>query len=333
MSDVVLDVRGLSVAVPSPAGMVHAVRDVSFQLSRGQRLGLVGESGSGKTLTALATMNLLRPPVRVTQGSVVLNGHDVLAMSARRLTRVRLSEIAMVYQDPLSSLNPVRTIGTQLAEGLRLHRDMRPREARQRAVELLSSVGVPHAARRVDSYPHEFSGGMRQRVMIAMAVSLEPAVLIADEPTTALDVTTQARIVELLHKLVEQHGMGVVLVTHDLGLAASFCSDIAVMYAGRIVDRAPAQVLYDLPLHPYSEALLGSVPRIATDPDRPLPAIGGQPPLPAELPGGCPFNPRCPYVLDVCREQAPPEVVRAEHKTLCHRADERAELRLAGERS
>ncbi|MEN3284569.1 MAG: peptide/nickel transport system ATP-binding protein [Solirubrobacteraceae bacterium] len=329
--DPVLDVRDLAVEFGSGGATVRAVRGVSFQLVRGQRLGLVGESGSGKSLTALATMNLIRSPGRVSGGSVLLNGRDVLAMPAQELASVRLAQIAMIYQDPLSSLNPVQPVGRQIVEALRLHTKLTRKEAHERAVELLDSVGVPRPALRFGSYPHEFSGGMRQRVMIAMAISVEPAVLIADEPTTALDVTTQARIIDLLHRLVEERDMAVLLITHDLGLAATFCSDIAVMYAGRIVDRAPARSFYRHPLHPYSEGLLGSVPSLSTDPGLPLPAIPGQPPLAGRVPAGCPFNTRCSYVLDVCREVAPvayaaPDGAVAE----CHRADERLRGRIVG---
>lgn len=320
MSAPLLQVEELRVAF----GDVEAVRGVSFTLERGQRLGLVGESGSGKSLTALALMRLLRAPGRIAGGRVVLDGTDLTALPERAMRAVRGGRIAMVYQDPMTALNPVQRVGRQLVEAIRLHRDASRRAARARAVELLAEVGVPEPERRMDAYPHELSGGMRQRVVIAMALAAEPDVLLCDEPTTALDVTTQARIMDLLSGIVEQHGTAVVLITHDLGVAAGFCDSVQVMYAGRIVERSPVQPLYDHPLHPYAEALLGSACDLALDLERPIPAIGGQPPQAGSAPSGCAFHPRCPYALEVCRTTDP---VLTDHDGVlaaCHRAEERA---------
>jgi oligopeptide/dipeptide ABC transporter ATP-binding protein len=318
MTDTVLDVRDLRVAF----GDIEPVRGVSFSLRRGERLGLVGESGSGKSLTALAIMRLARR-ARLS-GEVLLEGEDLLALSARQMERVRGGRVAMVYQDPMSALNPVHTVGRQLEEAIRLHSRLDRRAARERAIELLDDVGVPHPARRVEQYPHEFSGGMRQRVMIAMAMCADPAVLICDEPTTALDVTTQARIMDLLDRLVEDHGTAVVLITHDLGVAAGFCDEIQVMYGGRIVERAAAEPLYRTPVHPYSEALLGAAVDLNLELGVPIPTIGGQPPLAGELPSGCSFHPRCPVAQEVCRTETPALESVSGRPVACHFAAERA---------
>jgi oligopeptide/dipeptide ABC transporter ATP-binding protein len=317
-SEPVLDVRDLGVAF----GDVQAVRGVSFALRPGERVGLVGESGSGKSLTALAIMRLARR-ARLS-GEVWLAGKDLLTLSEREMTRVRGAGVAMIYQDPMSALNPVQRIGTQLVEALQLHLKQDARTARARAIELLDEVGVPKPQQRIDQYPHEFSGGMRQRVMIAMAMCAEPAVLLCDEPTTALDVTTQARIMDLLDAFVDQRRTAVLLITHDLGLAAGFCDTVQVMYGGRIVERAEAERLYARPLHPYSEALLGAACDLTLDLDRPIPTIGGQPPLAGELPPACSFHPRCPYAQDVCRERAPEPRTVAGALVECHFAEERA---------
>lgn len=265
----VLDVIDLKVAF----GASEPVRGVSFSLRRGERIGLVGESGSGKSLTALSIMRLAHQ-ARLS-GEVLLDGENLLSLSARQMTKVRGGRVGMVYQDPMSSLNPVRTVGHQLVEAIRLHSDASRAAARERAVELLADVGVPRPAERVKQYPHEFSGGMRQRVMIAMAMSASPEVLIADEPTTALDVTTQARIIDLLDRIAEEHGTAVLLITHDLGVAAGFCESINVMREGRIVERAAAEQLYRAPEHPYSKALLGAVVDLTIDVTRPIPTTNG----------------------------------------------------------
>jgi len=320
----VLDVRNLSVSFATPAGPVTPVRDISFTVAPGQRVGLVGESGSGKSLTALALMRLIHPPGRVT-GQVFLGGTDLARLDGRELAKVRGGQVAMVYQDPMSALNPVQTIGHQIVEAIQIHADLGARDARDRAASLLADVGLQDPLRRMRSYPHEFSGGMRQRVMIAMAMSANPALLIADEPTTALDVTTQALVLDTLSRLVAERGTAVILITHDLGVAAGFCDDIQVMYAGRIVERAPASRLFRAPVHPYAEALLQSICDLDADITTELPVIPGQPPLPSALPSGCAFHPRCLYALDVCRttEPAPFAVGTGGAMAECHRTDER----------
>jgi peptide/nickel transport system ATP-binding protein len=324
--DPVLDVRGLAVEFPLASGTIMPVRGVSFTLARRQRLGIVGESGSGKSLTALSLMRLLPPPGRIAAGQVMLGETDLAQLTEREMARMRGRRVSLVYQDPMSSLNPVHTIGRQIVEAIRAHEDVSNRVARARAIELLGEVGLPSPARRFGSYPHEFSGGMRQRVMIAMAISTGPDVLIADEPTTALDVTTQARIIDLLAKLVDEHDMAVILITHDLGLAASFCDDIHVMYAGRIVERSPAEELFARPVHPYTEALLNAICRLDEDVTKPIAAIPGQPPLPQRLPSGCTFHPRCPHVIERCSTDVPETHVISDRRAAeCHLAEARSQ--------
>jgi oligopeptide/dipeptide ABC transporter ATP-binding protein len=297
----ILAVEGLTVAV----GDTPIVRDVSLSLAPGKRIGLVGESGCGKTVTAMAVMGLLRRPLERTAGRVMLDDTDLAALGRRRLDRLRGSRIAMVYQDPMASLNPLQRVGRQVVEAVRLHSDVSRGAARARAVELLDEVGIPDPAARVDSYPHELSGGMRQRVMIAMALAGEPEVLLCDEPTTALDVTTQRRIVELLTRISDERRLAIVLITHDLGVAAGLVDEVAVMYAGRIVERAPVGELYTGPRHPYTEALLGAACDLTLPLDQPIPTIPGQPPLPAEVDDGCSFRARCRYAQDLCAQQRP----------------------------
>jgi oligopeptide/dipeptide ABC transporter ATP-binding protein len=321
-----LDVRDLVVEFPLHGGPITPVRGVSFTLDRRQRLGIVGESGSGKSLTALALLRLLSPPGRIAGGQVLLAGEDLAQLSEKEMSRVRGGKVSLIYQDPMSSLNPVHTIGRQIVEAIRTHEDVSQRGARARTIDLLGEVGLSSPATRFESYPHQFSGGMRQRVMIAMAISTGPDVLIADEPTTALDVTTQARIIDLLDRLVDEHDMGVVLITHDLGLAASFCDDVHVMYAGRIVERSPAAPLFTRPVHPYTEALLNSICRLDYDVTKPIAAIPGHPPLPQQIPEGCPFHPRCPYAFGLCTTEVPATHVLADGRTAeCHLAEARAE--------
>jgi peptide/nickel transport system ATP-binding protein len=323
--ETLLDVRDLAVEFPHHGGPVRPVRGASFTLAPRQRLGLVGESGSGKSLTALSLMRLLPPPGRIAAGQVLLRGLDLAQLSEREMARVRGGRLALIGQDPMSSLNPVHSVGEQIVEAIRAHESVSQRVARVRAVDLLGQVGLPNPARRFDSYPHQFSGGMRQRVMIAMAISANPDVLIADEPTTALDVTTQARIIDLLSGLVEEREMAVILITHDLGLAASFCDDIQVMYAGRIVERSRPTPLFAQPLHPYTEALLNAICRLDFDVDEPIAAIPGQPPLPQSLPSGCTFHPRCPLAVARCASEEPaPHVFPDGRLAACHFADQRA---------
>jgi peptide/nickel transport system ATP-binding protein len=325
MAEPLLDVRDLAVEFPGHGGPVRPVRGASFTLAPRQRLGLVGESGSGKSLTALSLMRLLPLPGRIAAGQVLLRGLDLAQLSEREMARVRGGSVALVGQDPMSSLNPVHSIGRQIVEAIRAHESVSQRVARARAVDLLGQVGLPNPVRRFDSYPHQFSGGMRQRVMIAMAISANPDVLIADEPTTALDVTTQARIMDLLSGLVEEREMAVILITHDLGLAAGFCDDIQVMYAGRIVERSRPQALFARPLHPYTEALLNAICRLDGDVGKPIAAIPGQPPLPGSLPSGCPFHTRCPHAFDRCSIEEPvPHVLADGRMAECHLAEQRA---------
>jgi peptide/nickel transport system ATP-binding protein len=322
-ADVVLDARDLTVEFAADRDPIRPVRGVSFTVQRGRRLGIVGESGSGKSLTALALMRLLPPQARLAAGEVYLAGRELTHLSEREMAHVRGGQLAIVYQDPMSSLNPLHTIGRQVAEAIQVHEPVGRREARDRAIELLGDVGLPQPERRFRDYPHEFSGGMRQRVMIAMAVCANPRLLIADEPTTALDVTTQARIMDLLTRLVEERDMAVVLITHDLGLAAAFCDDIHVMYGGRIVERGEAATVFRQPLHPYTEALLESICRLDRDVDQPITAISGQPPLPQNLPAGCAFHPRCAVAQAICSTDVPVPVQIEGQMAECHFAVER----------
>ncbi|MFI5910098.1 ABC transporter ATP-binding protein [Dactylosporangium sp. NPDC051541] len=313
-----LQVEDLRVGV----GETPIVRGVSFTLAPGARLGLVGESGSGKSLTALAVMGLIRPPLRIAGGAVRVGGTDLRTLRRRELDRVRGRRIAMIYQDPAAALNPLMTVGDQIGEVVRRHAGASRSAAVARAVELLGEVGVANARTRHRSYPHEFSGGMLQRVMIAMALAGDPDVLLCDEPTTALDVTTQLRIMNLLDRLCAATGVAALLITHDLGVAAGFCDDIAVMYAGRIVERAATTALYDRPRHPYSRALMSAIIDLDADLGRPVPAIPGQPPAPGELASGCPFRPRCPFAIDACAAAEPDPREIDGHSVRCIRAEE-----------
>ena len=315
----VLEVRALEVEIAIPRREpIRPVRGVSFDVQEGGRVGIVGESGSGKSLTALSLLRLLPPRARIAAGEVLLQGSDLAGLSERQMARVRGGRIATVYQDPMSSLNPLQTVGRQITEAISAHERVGRREARRRAVEVLGDVGLPQPERRIDDYPHQFSGGMRQRVMIAMAICTSPEVLIADEPTTALDVTTQARIMDLLRRIVDERRMAVVLITHDLGLASSFCDEIHVMYAGRIVESGAAADVLARPAHPYSVGLLDSICGLDRDVERPIAAIAGQPPLPHQLPSGCPFHPRCARAQAVCAEQSPPPVAVDGQVVECH---------------
>ena len=303
----ILDVRDLSVRFELHHGTVQAVQRVSYSVEAGETLGIVGESGSGKSVSSLAVMGLVpQPPgVVAAESSATLEGRELIGLPDRELRRVRGKELAMIFQDPMTALNPLLTVGRQLTEVLETHRVARGRAARQKAAAALGDVGIPEPEARLAAYPHELSGGMRQRVMIAMALLCDPKVLFADEPTTALDVTIQAQILELLGDLQQRHGTAIVLITHDLGVVAGTCDRVLVMYAGRVVERAPTAPLFDAPAHPYTRALLSSVPSLEDAPSARLDAIEGQPPDLAELPEGCSFAPRCPLVQEACRAELP----------------------------
>ena len=295
MSEPLLDVRALGVGFQTDDILLTAVDDVSFTLERGRTLGLVGESGCGKSVTARALLRLLEHPAgRVLHGEIRLDGRDLLQLPIEAMRQVRGREIAMIFQEPMTALNPVHRVGRQIVENLLLHESLSPQAALKRAVELLDWVGIPAPDRRIDEYPHQLSGGMRQRVMIAMALSCNPKVLIADEPTTALDVTVQAQILDLIRRLQKQTGMAVLLITHDLGVVAETCDEVAVMYAGRLVERAPVNELFARPLHPYTRGLLDCLPKPGLAPKTPLPVITGMVPSLRALPSGCRFAPRCP---------------------------------------
>lgn len=314
-----LEVDGLSVEFRTDYGTVRAVRDVSWHLDRGETLAILGESGSGKSVSAQAIMGILEsPPARITSGAVRFNGTDLLTLPAAEQRAVRGAEISMVFQDALSALNPVFTVGAQIAEMFRVHRGTPKKEAMDKAAELMDRVRIPGAKGRVKDYPHQFSGGMRQRVMIAMALALDPAVIIADEPTTALDVTVQAQIVDLLLELQQENGMGIVLITHDLGVVAETANRVAVMYAGRIVETGAIDDVFGRPAHPYTVGLMNSIPRLDQIGSRLSPIVGSPPSL-AAIPPGCAFHPRCPRAQDVCRADDPAllEVVPG-RRSACH---------------
>ena len=315
-----LEVRDLHVTFPSGEGPVRAVRGVSFGIGPGERIGIVGESGSGKSVTALAIMRLLASPPAQVSGGVHLRGTDLLELGDEEMVKVRGGEIAMVFQNPLNSLNPTMTIGDQIGEAIRAHRPVSKREAVERSIDLLARVGIPDPARSAREYPHRFSGGMKQRVMIAMALSCEPSLLIADEPTTALDVTIQAQIIELLASVCEDSGTAVMLVTHDLGVLAGFAERLIVVYAGSVIESGPVDAIYDRALHPYTWGLMSSLTRLDEAHRERLTPIPGAPPSPTRVPDGCAFHPRCPYAETVCTGQVPSLMAQdtMEHLCACH---------------
>jgi oligopeptide transport system ATP-binding protein len=320
LDGLLLEVDQLQVEFRTRDGVAKAINGVSFELREGETLAILGESGSGKSVTAQAIMGILdSPPGFITGGEVRYCGKNILALSDDERRRVRGPEISMVFQDALSALNPVFPVGWQIAEMFRMHRGMNRSDSQAQAIRLMQRVQIPGAAQRVKAYPHQFSGGMRQRIMIAMAIALDPAVLIADEPTTALDVTVQAQIMQLLKDLQEERKMGLILITHDLGVVADVADRIAVMYAGRIVEQADAFELYAQPAHPYTKGLLDSIPRLDQKGET-LSAIGGLPPNLMNIPPGCPFNPRCHYAHDICRMDPPPPLREvARHRlAACH---------------
>jgi len=327
--DVVLSVRDLKVHFPTEDGVVQAVRGVSYDLHKGEVLGIVGESGSGKSVTSLAVMGLVaNPPGRIASGTILMRGRDggvrdLARLDNRALREIRGNEIAMIFQEPMTSLNPIYTIGDQIIEAIRLHQGKGGREAFARGVAMLELLGIPEPARRMRSYPHQMSGGMRQRAMIAMALSCHPALLIADEPTTALDVTIQAQILELIKRLQSELGMAVIFITHNLGVAAEIADRIMVMYAGRIVESGPARAIFHAPCMPYTIGLLNSVPRLGVDraDESALAAIPGNVPSPRDLPPGCAFHPRCGFFAPgMCERSVPPlEACAADHHVRCLR--------------
>lgn len=336
MARKLLSVRDLKTSFFTHVGEVKAVRGISFDVNEGEVLGIVGESGSGKSVTSLSIMGLLQYPGRVVDGEILLNGEDILTYSKNQMRRVRGKEIAMIFQDPMTSLNPVYTIGNQIMEMILEHEKMTKREARARAIEMLKLVGIPAAEKRIDSYPHEFSGGMRQRVMIALALSCNPKLLIADEPTTALDVTIQAQILSLIKSLNKQFGMTTMLITHDLGVVATVCDKVAVMYGGLIMEYGTVDEIFYHPRHPYTMGLLGSIPHVDGGEKRRLIPIDGTPPDLINPPKGCPFSTRCKYCMNICTREQPPYFAEDKHRTMCWMLDADApkdsdyEMRKAG---
>jgi len=317
---VLLDVQELQTRFQVRKGYVYAVNGVSFTLEEGETLAVVGESGCGKSVTMLSLVRLLPPAASIENGKVLLRGEDLLELNLRQLRDVRGGEIGMIFQDPMTSLNPFINIGTQMAEPLVYHRGMSKSDALARSAELLEMVGIPDGEARLRDYPHQFSGGMRQRVMIAMSMSCEPAVLIADEPTTALDVTIQAQIVELVKELRDRSGVAVIWITHDLSVVAGIADRVIVMYAGYIVEEAPVDALFEDPRHPYTIGLMGALPSLTGEAGTRLTTIGGSPPDLVDLPDFCPFHLRCPYVIDRCRKENPMLEVVDEASERGHRA-------------
>jgi peptide/nickel transport system ATP-binding protein len=320
MAEPLLEVRDLKVSFRTEDGIVHAVDGISFTVNEGEVVGIVGESGSGKSVTMMSVMRLITDPNVIYQGSIIYKGRDLMGLSKDAIREVRGEEIAMIFQDPMTSLNPVYTIGWQIEEQLNEHNQLTKAQARRRATQLLAQVGIPRPEQRIDDYPHQFSGGMRQRVMIALALSCNPDLLIADEPTTALDVTIQAQILELIKNLQRDFGSAVVLITHDLGVVAEIADRILVMYAGRIVEEGNREQIFYDPQHPYTWGLLGSIARLDRPKARRLTAIAGQPPSLINRPQGCSFRPRCPQAFNRCRIEDPKlkSEVGDGHLDACH---------------
>ncbi len=324
MAERLLEVNDLATYFFTADGVVKAVDGISYHIDERESVAIVGESGSGKSVSALSVMRLVaNPPGRVVHGEVIFEGTDLLKLSDDDMRHVRGNDIAMVFQEPMTSLNPVLTIGFQLSEALKLHLGMTTREAFERAANLLTLVGIPDAERRLKDYPHQFSGGMRQRVMIALAVSCNPRLIIADEPTTALDVTIQAQVLEVMRDLAVEFGTALVIITHNLGVVARYAERVIVMYAGRIIESGSATDVYHHPKHPYTLGLLKSVPRLDEDRPEKLEAIEGLPPLVIDLPDACAFAPRCPYVIDKCSEAMPElKEISPDHWSRCYRSEE-----------
>ncbi len=306
MAEPILHISNLSIDFRTRNGLVRAVNQLSFQIAAGEILGLVGESGSGKTISMLASVGLINDPNAIISGSIRYKGRELIGLSNRALQKIRGPEIAMIFQDPMTAMTPVHTIGWQITEQIRAHEKLSARAARSRAIELLGTMGIPSPAEQFHRYPHQLSGGLRQRAMIAMALSCNPSLLIADEPTTALDVTVQAQILDLLRDLREKFGSGIILITHDMGVVAGIADTLMVMYAGRLVERGATQDIFAHPAHPYTQGLLASIPPMEGPRLRRLPSIPGTPPNPAAMPPGCAFAPRCPYLFDPCATKPPP---------------------------
>jgi oligopeptide/dipeptide ABC transporter ATP-binding protein len=315
-----LQVRNLETSFFTPEGQVRAIDGVSFEIGESKTLGLVGESGCGKSVTSLSIMRLIpSPPGKIVGGEILYRGRDLLKLNNEEMRKIRGNEISMIFQEPMTSLNPVFTVGNQIGEAISLHQGLGKKETRQKTIEMLRLVKIADPQSRVDSYPHQLSGGMRQRVMIAMALSCNPSLLIADEPTTALDVTIQAQILELMKELQEKIGMALLLITHDLGVVAEQADDVAIMYAGKIVERSNTRAIFNRPFHPYTVGLLNSLPNIGGKKKKRLDAIPGMVPSPLNLPSGCRFRDRCPKAADLCAESEP-QLVEKEpgHTVACH---------------
>lgn len=327
MNETILSVENLRISFHLQDRVIQAVRGVSFSLKKGETLAIVGESGSGKSVTAKSLMRLLPPQTtKITDGSINYLNKDILKYSPREIEALRGKEISMVFQDPMTSLNPTMKIGKQIMEGLVQHQTLTKAEARQKAIEMLKLVGIPNAEERIEAYPHQFSGGMRQRVVIAIALACRPNVLIADEPTTALDVTIQAQILDLMKSVQEQTQMGLILITHDLGVVANMAQRVAVMYTGEIIEIGPTDEIFSNPQHPYTKGLLKSMPRLDANRQEPLVPIPGSPPDVSRLGAGCAFAPRCPYVMKVCHYHSPPETrLDDQHLTSCWLHDQRSQ--------
>jgi peptide/nickel transport system ATP-binding protein len=320
MTEPVLSVRNLKVEFATRHSMLHAIDGVSFDIAKGEVLGVVGESGAGKSVTGLAVIGLVDPPGRISGGQIYLSGLRIDNLPAEEMRKVRGKRIGMIFQDPLTSLNPLYRIGDQIIETIKTHTDLSEAAARRRAIDLLAEVGIPAPEKRIDGYPHEFSGGMRQRVVIALAICAEPELIIADEPTTALDVSVQAQIIALIKRLGRDHGTAVMLVTHDMGVIAETCDRVAVMYSGRVAEIGPVQEVIRNPLHPYARGLMGAIPTLAGEARRLVQIPGAMPRLSA-IPPGCPFNPRCAFAFDRCRSERPEPIQHGAQAVACHLFD------------
>ena len=316
--DEILKVEGLKTSFMTSSGEVQAVRGVSFGVRKGEILGIVGESGSGKSVTSMTILRLLADTARIKEGAIRFEGKDLTKVSEKEMRAIRGQKIAMIFQDPMSSLNPLVPVGKQVAEIMKIHHpEMKPEQLKQRTLELFEQVRIPEAAKRLRSYPHEFSGGMRQRVMIAMALANRPDLLIADEPTTALDVTIQDQILKQLRSLQREYGTSIIFITHDLGVVAELCDRVVVMYGGLIMEEAPIEEIFANPLHPYTMGLLASIPGVHKDKSERLQSIAGSPPDMTSPPAGCPFAPRCPYARNICAAECPPYVQAGGHRAMC----------------